>query len=757
MKKSIKPSLLASAIALALASGPVSAVTYDLCAVKAFISLPDGIISDTDPGGGIPVWGYAEDTGAGCPAIPQIPGPALVVTDGTLTINLTNNLLVPTSIVIPGQALPVTTIGGSPVSGPTWNDNTAGSRGGDLSKRVRSYGAETPIGETARYTWTVERTGSFIYHSGTHPQNQVYMGLYGAVTQDAAAGEVYPGVAYDKAVTLFYSDIDPAFNNAVALGTLTTAIDRHPSWFLVNGEPYQAGMLPISKDDDGVTLAAGDNILVRFISAATEKHVPVFQGLYGEIHGEDGFQYNWQSGATVMGTSPRAQYSVGLPPLKTKDMIITPQADGTYAVYDGNGYMTNPSDPDNPDDGGDTVGGMLRFLELGLAADTPPVANDDAYSTKQDTPLAVVAPGVLDNDTDINGDALTASIVTLPSIGAVSLISDGSFTYTPNVGLFGIDSFTYVANDGTNDSLPATVTITVNEDVAPIAVDDTYTMDQDTVLAEAAPGVLANDTDANGDPLTAALSTGPSNGVVTLIADGSFTYTPTGGFIGIDSFTYLANDGANDSLPATVTITVNEVVTNTPPVAIDDAYSTDEDTTLLVPAPGVLDNDTDGEADPLTASIVALPTNGALTLDTVNADGSFSYTPNLGYSGADTFTYVANDGEFDSNIATVNITVNAVNDPPMANDDIASVQKGNGNSVTIDVAANDTDADGTLDLTSVIVESLPSGATVTNNLDGTVTLTLTSGNSVVRLFTYTIKDDLGAISNLGTVTVTVTK
>jgi hypothetical protein len=615
MKKSIKPSLLASAIALALASGPVSAVTYDLCAVKAFISLPDGIIR-----------------------------------------------LVPTSIVIPGQALPVTTIGGSPVSGPTWNDNTAGSRGGDLSKRVRSYGAETPIGETARYTWTVERTGSFIYHSGTHPQNQVYMGLYGAVTQDAAAGEVYPGVAYDKAVTLFYSDIDPAFNNAVALGTLTTAIDRHPSWFLVNGEPYQAGMLPISKDDDGVTLAAGDNILVRFISAATEKHVPVFQGLYGEIHGEDGFQYNWQSGATVMGTSPRAQYSVGLPPLKTKDMIITPQADGTYAVYDGNGYMTNPSDPDNPDDGGDTVGGMLRFLELGLAADTPPVANDDAYSTKQDTPLAVVAPGVLDNDTDINGDALTASIVTLPSIGAVSLISDGSFTYTPNVGLFGIDSFTYVANDG-----------------------------------------------------------------------------------------------ANDSLPATVTITVNEVVTNTPPVAIDDAYSTDEDTTLLVPAPGVLDNDTDGEADPLTASIVALPTNGALTLDTVNADGSFSYTPNLGYSGADTFTYVANDGEFDSNIATVNITVNAVNDPPMANDDIASVQKGNGNSVTIDVAANDTDADGTLDLTSVIVESLPSGATVTNNLDGTVTLTLTSGNSVVRLFTYTIKDDLGAISNLATVTVAVTK
>jgi VCBS repeat-containing protein len=336
----------------------------------------------------------------------------------------------------------------------------------------------------------------------------------------------------------------------------------------------------------------------------------------------------------------------------------------------------------------------------------------------------------------------------------LTLNPDGSFDYTPNALFFGTDSFTYHANDGTNDSLPATVTITVDEDVAPVAVDDAYTMDQDAVLNIAAPGVLANDTDANGDPLTAALVTTTTNGSLTLNADGSFTYTPSVGFSGTDSFTYQANDGTNDSLAATVTITVNPLVINTPPTAVDDSYSTDEDTVLNVPAAGVLDNDVDdGLIAPLTASLVTATANGTLVL---NADGSFSYTPNLDYNGPDSFTYLANDGEFDS-IATVDITVNAVNDPPVAVDDSATVTKGNGNSVTIPVLANDSDVDGTLDPATVTVASPPSGATTTVNADGTITLTLTTGNSVARIFTYTVADDQGATSNLATVTVTVTK
>ena len=111
-----------------------------------------------------------------------------------------------------------------------------------------------------------------------------------------------------------------------------------------------------------------------------------------------------------------------------------------------------------------------------------------------------------------------------------------------------------------------------------------------------------------------------------------------------DTFTYKANDGTLDSNVATVTITVKGV--NDKPVAVDDVYSTDEDTTLtVVAADGVLKNDSDIDSGTLTAILVVGPTHGALTL---NADGSLSYVPDANFNGTDTFTYKANDGTLDS-------------------------------------------------------------------------------------------------------------
>ena len=114
-----------------------------------------------------------------------------------------------------------------------------------------------------------------------------------------------------------------------------------------------------------------------------------------------------------------------------------------------------------------------------------------------------------------------------------------------------------------------------------------------------------------------------------------------------------------------MTITVDAV--NDAPVAVDDSYATDEDTPLTVAAPGVLGNDTDVDGDPLTRGAGRpVPANGTLTL---NADGTFTYTPNANFNGSDSFTYKANDGTVDSNVATVTITVDAVNDAPVALDD----------------------------------------------------------------------------------------
>ena len=190
---------------------------------------------------------------------------------------------------------------------------------------------------------------------------------------------------------------------------------------------------------------------------------------------------------------------------------------------------------------------------------------------------------------------------------------------------------------------------------APVAVDDNYSTDQDAPLTIAAPGVLNNDTDADGDSLTAAKVSDPANGTLTLNADGSFTYTPNAGFSGGDSFTYTADDCPSSSNVATVTITVN-AAPNAAPVAVDDSYSTDVNTPLTVADPGVLTNDTDADLDLLTAVKVTDPAHGAVTL---NAEGGFTYTPTTDYYGSDSFTYKANDGTTDSNVATVTIDVQA--------------------------------------------------------------------------------------------------
>ncbi|MCU0750126.1 MAG: Ig-like domain-containing protein, partial [Akkermansiaceae bacterium] len=192
------------------------------------------------------------------------------------------------------------------------------------------------------------------------------------------------------------------------------------------------------------------------------------------------------------------------------------------------------------------------------SGNTAPVAVADAYSTAEDTPLTIaVGSGLLVNDTDADTNPLTASKVTDPANGTVTVNSNGSFTYTPNANFNGTDSFTYKANDGLADSNTATVTLTVNAvNDAPVAVADSYNVTQDTPLVTAAPGVLANDIDVENGTLTAIQVTGPTNGSLTLNSNGGFTYTPSTGYTGADSFTYKANDGTLDSAPVTVSLTV---------------------------------------------------------------------------------------------------------------------------------------------------------------------------------------------------------
>ncbi len=315
----------------------------------------------------------------------------------------------------------------------------------------------------------------------------------------------------------------------------------------------------------------------------------------------------------------------------------------TYKAYDGNDYSNNA-----------TV-----TITINPINDLP-IANDDYYTTEEDTTLNIPAPGILTNDTDIDGDTLTAIFISDVSNGLLAFNSNGAFEYIPDNNYIGSDSFTYKANDGTTNSTSATVTITINPiNDPPIANDDNYSTNEDTILNVASPGVLENDTDPENDPLTAILVNDVTNGALSLNSNGAFQYTPNTNYYGTDEFTYKANDGSLDSNTATVTITINPI--NDPPTANNDYYTTDEDTTLNITAPGVLTNDTDPENDPLTAILVNDVTNGILKL---NSNGAFEYTPDNNYVGTDSFTYKANDGTDNSTPATVQITITPVNDPP---------------------------------------------------------------------------------------------
>jgi autotransporter passenger strand-loop-strand repeat protein len=209
--------------------------------------------------------------------------------------------------------------------------------------------------------------------------------------------------------------------------------------------------------------------------------------------------------------------------------------------------------------------------------------------------------------------------------------------------------------------------------LAPVAHADSYSV-AGRELIVGAKGVLANDTDADGDALTAILVSAPAHGALALHADGSFVYTASGGFIGSDFFSYKANDASADSNVASVSIAVGAVdaAHNGPPQAIDDSYSVNENTSIAVPTSGIVANDTDPEGDALTAVLVSDVQEGALTL---NADGSFSYTPNPGYFGPDGFTYKANDTINESTIATVLINVQAPTVPSGAVLHVSSGQK----------------------------------------------------------------------------------
>ncbi|MEZ5925844.1 MAG: Ig-like domain-containing protein [Hyphomicrobiaceae bacterium] len=441
-----------------------------------------------------------------------------------------------------------------------------------------------------------------------------------------------------------------------------------------------------------------------------------------------------------------------------------------------------------------------------MAVNSPPVADDAAITVDEesaDTPLGLTAP------TDNDGDPLTITVTGLPSIGTVTL-ADGTpvtngmvltsaqltglqFDAPAELASTTVTSFTYTVDDGTAPPVTGTATITVNpiNDV-PVAQNDDESVNEDSTLF--GQNLLLDnghgaDSDNDGDPLTVTRVNGalftsgdtialPSGALLTIGADGSYTYDPNGAFdalaagdLGSDGFDYQISDGHGGFDTATVTIQI--VGANDAPIAGNDTVATPEDTPVTI---DVLNNDSDVDGDPLHVTEIdgspiaiggpGVPvTGGVVTLDPT---GNPIFTPNPNYFGLATFTYTVADPSGATGIATVSIDVTPVDDDPVAFNNAYTATEDAGRAVVGNAltdagpAGTDNDPDG--DTLTVVPRSNvagSSGGLFSISATGTVTFnpngdfeSLGRGETRVTSITYTISDGHGG-TDTATISVTV--
>jgi hypothetical protein len=352
-----------------------------------------------------------------------------------------------------------------------------------------------------------------------------------------------------------------------------------------------------------------------------------------------------------------------------------------------------------------------------------PVALDDTATTAAGTAVII---NVLANDTDPDaGDVLFLTSVSIPSSGAAFITTNGVVVYTPTASFKGTATFTYRIGDGHGGIGTATVSVSVANG-CPTVASSTLSVPQD-----GSGNGQVQATDPNGDALTYGVSAAPQHGVVTLnVQTGAFSYTPTAGYCGTDSFSVTANDGSCTSAAGTISVTV--VCANTPPVAVNDTATAPSGSPANI---NVLANDSDPDGDPLTVVGASAPAHGTAVV----IPNAVTYTSAPGYLGPDSFNYTISDGKGGTATATVTVNVLPSNRPPVADASATETTVISGNNSNAPVHLNGTrssDPDGDALTYSWYVDGgltpVASGATATVVLEvGThhVTLVVDDGRA----------------------------
>ncbi|MEZ9378821.1 cadherin-like domain-containing protein, partial [Vibrio lentus] len=349
------------------------------------------------------------------------------------------------------------------------------------------------------------------------------------------------------------------------------------------------------------------------------------------------------------------------------DGILTDNGNGTYTFAPNENFNGDVNFSFDVSDGTDTVAANIDVSVT--AVDDAPVSGDLAYSVDEDGSIRLSQEQLLSQASDVEGDDLTASGLTVGDDATVTQNDDGSFTITPDENFNGDIDISFDISDGTN-TVQASADLTVNPiNDLPVPQDQQLSVEEDGTLIFTDVDLLTGATDIEGDNLTVeGVTYDGGDGILTDNGNGTYTFAPNDNFNGDVNFSFDVSDGT-DTVAANIDVSVTAV--DDAPVSGDLAYSVDEDGSIRLSQEQLLSQASDVEGDDLTAS--GLTVGGDATV-TQNDDGSFTITPDENFNGDIDISFDISDGT-NTVQASADLTVNPINDLPVPQDQQFSVEE----------------------------------------------------------------------------------
>ncbi|AVF64257.1 tandem-95 repeat protein [Vibrio alginolyticus] len=418
------------------------------------------------------------------------------------------------------------------------------------------------------------------------------------------------------------------------------------------------------------------------------------------------------------------------------DGILTDNGNGTYTFAPNENFNGDVNFNFDVSDGTDTVSANIDVSVTPV--DDAPVSGNLAYSVDEDGSIRLSQEQLLSQASDVEGDALTASNLSVDGNATVTQNDDGSFTITPDADFNGDIDISFDISDGTN-TVQATADLTVNPiNDLPVPQDQQFSVEEDGTLQFTDADLLAGATDIEGDDLSVTgISYEGTDGVLTDNGDGTYSFAPNENFNGDLNFSFDVSDGT-DTVSANVDVSVTPV--NDPPVAGSTSYTVHEDNSITISDAQLLANSSDLEGDVSIDSVSYSGSDGVLQ---INGDGTYTFSPNENFNGEVTLDVVVADEEGSTDVTTAGITVLEVNDPPVAGPTSYTIDE---DSVLTfsesQVLLNASDVEGDVELVGIRYDG-PDGIFTVND-DGTCSFAPNENfNGQVQL-DVTIRDEDGA-------------